>query len=87
MRHKEIHKQPCELKRNMCNYTNKNEARLNEPTENHKDKELLKCDMCRRGPKQSDADAQGKSQGEVRTKVSDVWQYLVKFATGGQSHY
>ena len=42
MRHKENHKQPQELKCNMCNYTNKNQAQLNE----HKDKELLKCDMC-----------------------------------------
>ena len=26
MKHKENHKQPCELKCNMCNYTNKNEV-------------------------------------------------------------
>ena len=44
MRHKENHKQPLELKCNMCIYTNKNEAQLNEHKESHKDKEKLKCD-------------------------------------------
>ena len=33
-----------------------------------------------------DAEAQGKSQGEIRTEVSDVWQYLAKLATGRQPH-
>ena len=46
MRHKENHKQPQELKYNMCTYTNKNEAQLNEHKESHKDKESLKFDMC-----------------------------------------
>ena len=46
MRHKENHKKPLELKCNMCIYTNKNEAQLNEHKESHMDKELLKCDMC-----------------------------------------
>ena len=46
MRHKEIYKQPQELKCNMCIYTNKNEAQLKDHKESHKDKESLKCDMC-----------------------------------------
>ena len=46
MRHKENHKQPLELKCNMCIYTNKNITQLNEYNKSHKDKELLKCEMC-----------------------------------------
>ena len=45
MRHKENHKQPQELKCNMCIYTNKNEAQLIERKESHKNKESLKFDM------------------------------------------
>ena len=82
MRHKENHKQPQELKCSMCIYTNKNEAQLNKHKESHKDEELVECDMCNF----AEEDPQGKSQGEIRTKVSDVWHYLTKLVTGRQPH-
>ena len=66
----------------MCIYTNKNEAQLNKHKESHKDEELLECDMCNF----AEEDPQGKSQGEIITKVSDVWQYLTKLVTGRQPH-
>ena len=36
--------------------------------------------------KSAEAEAQGMSQGDIKTEVSDVWQYLAKLAPGRQPH-
>ena len=83
MRHKENHQQPCALKCIMCNYTNKNKARLTEHKEKHKDKELMKFYRCNFAEEdQSLMQKHKESHKEIRTKVSDVWQYPSKLATG-----